>query len=146
MICYVTGYSPFSDPYVLWHQRRGVTTFCLPSPLAGAGYDMAYVSVHTLYILKICIRYSGLHTHLSVRFVSVMVSFRNGTRYDICFLQILFMLYDQHFTNLDIPFILCTFCFDYDFVYYVLRFTYSVHIPYGPPFFVGCVFMPRRYR
>ena len=56
-----------------------------------------------VYVLEICIWYSGLCISSFVRSVS-----------------------------------------GYDFVLYS-GFTYSIHISYWPPFFRGCVFMPRRY-
>ena len=62
----IRGHTPFLIPLCCGTDVGRVATFCLPSPLAGAGYDMTYVSVHVLYVLKICIWHSGFSTQFSV--------------------------------------------------------------------------------
>ena len=66
MTFYDTGPRPlFLTPICCGTDVGRVTTFCLPSPMAGAGYDMTYDFVHTLSVLKICIWHSGFSTQFS---------------------------------------------------------------------------------
>ena len=51
------GYAPILILLCCGTSVGRVATFCLPSPLAGAGFDMTYVSVHTPHVLKIYIWY-----------------------------------------------------------------------------------------
>ena len=61
----------------------------------------------------------------------------------ICFLSALFMISDMHIDWLSTSFVFRTLCSDSDIIYYSLCFTYSVHFPYWPPFFGGCVSCPQ---